>query len=112
MVPVTEMGPVLVRKALMDSVVVLRTVKEVVMTLLLYVHHVRKDIMENSVERDVQRTVRMAVHRKKEYVKNVLKDTGETSVIKVRNIFISTKFYSVEFQIVKSLHNIRNKSIP
>ena len=96
----------------MDTVVVLRTVKEVVMTQRLFVHHVKKDIMEIPVMTDVQITVRMAVHRKKEYVKNVLKDTGETSVIKVRNIFISTKFYSVEFQIVKSLHNIRNKSIP
>ena len=71
MVPVTEMDPVLVRKALMDLVVVLRTVKEVVMTQHLYVHHVRKDIMEIPVMTDVQITVRMFVLRMKEYVINV-----------------------------------------
>ena len=71
MVPVTGMDPVFVRKALMDSVVVLRTVTEVVMAEPLYVHYVRKDIMETSVLRDVQITVRMAVLGKKEYVINV-----------------------------------------
>ena len=71
MVPVTEMDPVLVRKALIHSGVVLRTVKEVVMTQCLYVHHVKMDIMEIPVMRDVQITVRMAVLRMKEYVINV-----------------------------------------
>ena len=71
MVTVTETDPVLVRKALMDSVVVLKTVKEVVTTQLLYVHHVKKNIMENSVLRDVQITVRMAVLRMKENAMNV-----------------------------------------
>ena len=60
MAPVTEMGPVLVRKDLMDSVVVLRTVKEVVMTELLYVHHVWGYIMEISAMRHVQIIVHMA----------------------------------------------------
>ena len=101
MVPVTEMDPVFVRKALLDSVVVLKTVKEAVMTKHLYVHHVRKDIMETSVLRDVQITVRMAVLRMKENVINVLKDTGETSVIKVRNIFIPIEIYTVEYHILK-----------
>ena len=71
MVPVTEMDPVLVRKALLDLVVVLKTVKEVVMTKHLYVQHVRKDIMENSVVRDVQITVRMVVLKIKENAMNV-----------------------------------------
>ena len=71
MVFVTEMDIVLVKKALLDLVVGLRTVKEVVMIKLLYVQHVRKDIMENSVERDVQITVRMVVIRKKENAMNV-----------------------------------------
>ena len=105
MVPVTKMEPVLVRRALLDLVVVLKTVQEVVMIKHLYAHHLRKDIMETSVLKDVQIIVRMAVLRMKEYVINVLKDSGETYVIKVRNIFIPTKFY-----IVKSLHNITNKS--
>ena len=71
MVPVTGMDHVLVRKALMDLVAVLRTVKEAVMTQTLYVHHVKKDIMETSVERDVQITVRMVVLKKKENAMNV-----------------------------------------
>ena len=54
MVPVTEMDPVLVRKALLDLVVVLRTVKEVVMTPLLYVHHVRKVTMGTCVIKHVR----------------------------------------------------------
>ena len=83
------MDPVLVKKALMDSGVVLRIVKVVAMPKHLYVHHVRKHIMETLVMTDVQVTVRMAVLRMKEYVKNVFKDTGETAVIKVRNIFIT-----------------------
>ena len=88
MVPVTEMDPVFVRKALMDSVVVPRTVKEIAMRQLSYVHHVRKDFMEIFVSRDVHIIVKRAVLRVKENVINVLKDTGKTSVIKVRNIFI------------------------
>ena len=71
MVPVTEMDPVHVRKDLMDLDVVLRSVKEVVMAEPLYVHHVRKGIMGNSVLRDVQIIVKMAVLRMKEYVINV-----------------------------------------
>ena len=71
MVPVTEMDPVHVRKALLELVVVLSTVKEVVMTQPLHVHHVRMDIMEISVIRDVQITVRMTVPRMKETAMNV-----------------------------------------
>ena len=71
MVPVTEMDPVLVRKALMDLVVVLKTVKKVVMTQLLYVHHVNKNIMENSVLRGVQIIVNITVHRMRENAMNV-----------------------------------------
>ena len=88
MVPVTEMDPVLVRKALLDLVVVLKSVREVVMTPLLYVHHVRKSIMEISVMRHVQIIVNITVHRMKENVMNVLKVTGETPVVKVSNVCI------------------------
>ena len=69
--PVTEMDLVLVRKALMDSVVVLRTVKEAAMTQPLYAHHVRKDIMEISVLKDVQIIVKITVLRLEECVMNV-----------------------------------------
>ena len=60
MVPATEMDPVLVKKALLDLVVVLRTVKEAVMTLLLYVYHVKGNIMEISAMRHAQIIVQMA----------------------------------------------------
>ena len=101
MVPVTEMDPVLVKKALMDLVVVLKTVKEVVMTIHLYAHHVRKDIMETPVMTDVQITVRMAVLRTKEYVKSVQKDTGEMCVISVRNILIHFRL-SIQIGLYKN----------
>ena len=101
MVPVTEMDPVLVKKALMDLVVVLKTVKEAVTTKHLYVYHVREDIMETFVLRDVQITVRMAVLRTKEYVKSVQKDTGEMCVISVRNIFIYFRF-SIQIGLYKN----------
>ena len=63
MVPVTEMDPVFVWKALLDLVVVLKTVKEAVMTLLLYVHHVRGYTMEISAMRHAQKIVQMAALR-------------------------------------------------
>ena len=88
MVPATEMDPVLVRKALMDLVVVLKTVKKVVMTQILYVHHVRKGITEISVMRHVQIIVNITVHSMKEHVMNVLKVTGDTPVVKVSNVCI------------------------